>query len=378
MNAESPARSARAHLPGRIEALDGLRAVSILIVLFGHGAHTIGSPRWLQPMTNMGIVGVDLFFVISGFIITLLLIRERRSAPVSLRNFWLRRALRILPPFAAASAGLALAASLGLTKWSWPSFFGALTFTKDTTLFPGDWFFGHTWSLSVEEQFYILWPLIFILAAPVTATAPLLPAVLIASPVLAWICTRHWQAVQNLLPFIPYLAAGCLLALRRWRGSEAGARRLRATRLALITPCALGFAYLNGEHIKSDLSMPLASVLLPLWGYLLVDECIRSDGVLRGLLKVRALRWLGMISYSVYLWQQLFLGPPDAYIASWFWNRWPQNIVAGVACGGLAYLLVERPGARLKRFLLRSGQHRLRVSDRQPPPSGNVSGTISG
>ncbi|MDR3416050.1 MAG: acyltransferase [Nevskia sp.] len=341
----------------RIEALDGLRAISILIVLFGHGAHTTGAPRLLRPMLNMGIVGVDLFFVISGFIITQLLLRERRGGSISLASFWLRRALRILPPFAAACGGLALAATAGLMNWSWPSFFGAVTFTKNTPLFGGDWFFGHFWSLSVEEQFYLLWPLLFMLAAPLTASTQAVSAVLLASPVLAWMCARYWQPLQNVLPFIPYLAVGCLLSLRRWRSRTFppdSSRRTRLLRLAAVVPLGFGCAYLKGEHRWVALTIPAEAVLLPLCAFMLVDECVRPDGLLKGLLTVAALRWLGAVSYSLYLWQQLFLGPEDAYTGPWFWNRWPQNLLAALASGVLAHLLVERPCVRLKQRWTRS------------------------
>ena len=96
----------------RIGGIDGLRAISILIVLLGHGSSTSGAPEIFAPMRNMGIIGVELFFAISGFVITLMLLRERqRHGRISFRLFWARRALRILPPFAAACAGIALASS---------------------------------------------------------------------------------------------------------------------------------------------------------------------------------------------------------------------------------------------------------------------------
>src|SRR3546814_14710064 len=82
----------------------------------------------------MGIVGVELFFTISGFVITHLLLRERqRDGGVDLRRFWIRRVLRIVPPFAAAALGIAIAAASGVMVWHWPSFLGAVTLTKNTS-----------------------------------------------------------------------------------------------------------------------------------------------------------------------------------------------------------------------------------------------------
>src|SRR3546814_9920539 len=92
------------------------------------------------------------------------LLRDARSRGLRLRRFWIRRVLRIVPPFAAAALGIAIAAASGVMVWHWPSFIGAVTLTKNTSLLAGDWFFGHIWSLSLEEQFYLLWPLVFALA----------------------------------------------------------------------------------------------------------------------------------------------------------------------------------------------------------------------
>ena len=79
-----------------------------------------------------------------------------------------------------------------------------------------------------------------------------------------------------------------------------------------------------------------------------------EDGLLHRALAWTPLRWIGLASYSMYLWQQIFLGPPETYLAHWAITRWPFNIFAAMAAGGLAYLLVERPVAALKQRLTRS------------------------
>jgi len=119
--------------------------------------------RGWRRCATVGVIGVELFLTISGFIITHMMVREeQRSGRLNLRYFWARRALRILPPLAAMMAGFAVAAAAGVFHWSWPSFFSALTFTRNLPIFGTDWFFGHTWSLSIEEQFYAIWPLLFV------------------------------------------------------------------------------------------------------------------------------------------------------------------------------------------------------------------------
>lgn len=342
----------------RIDALDGLRAVSILIVLVGHSAHSAGAPTFLQAFGEMGIVGVELFFTISGFIITHLLLREReRRGRVDLRRFWIRRALRIVPPFAAAALGTALAASLGVLAWSWSSFASALTLTKDTPLFRGDWFFGHIWSLSLEEQFYLVWPLAFALALATRRTMLALTALILGGAVYTPLTLLHAKSLQNVLPYLPHLAAGCLLAMLLHERAMAGwIRRYRAlpvrgAALALLAAAALVVAWLRGRDLQDLGWVPLYALLVPLTAFLLVAETALPDGRLRGLLAAAPLRGLGRISYSLYLWQQLFLGPADAYRHPWLLSSWPFNLCAAIICGALGYYFVEKPASRLKERL---------------------------
>lgn len=364
MESQAPAvRQAAAPAPSpsptsatsRIDGLDGLRAVSIFIVLLGHGASTANAPAWMHPLREMGIVGVELFFAISGFIITHLLLRERaRSGGVDLKQFWLRRALRIVPPFMAAASGIAVVAWLGYIHWSWPSFTGAITLTKNAPLFQGDWFFGHIWSLSLEEQFYLFWPLLF---AAVLAPRKLiagLSLLIVAACVVTPLTVAYAKPLQNILPFLPHLAAGCLFALLlrektrpRWFTAYTALPH-RGCWLALFTAATLWIAWARGEDLKDLTWMPLYAVTVPIAALLIIAEIALPDGRLRGALSAAPLRWMGRISYSLYLWQQIFLGPADAYLKPWTLSSWPWNIFAAIACGALGYYLIEKPATRLK------------------------------
>ena len=339
----------------RVGGIDGLRAISIIIVLAGHGSSTHNAPEFLAPMRNMGIVGVELFFAISGFVITLMLLRERQGHGfISLRLFWARRALRIRPPFSFACAGIALAAALGVMEWHWSSLWGAVTFTKNLPLFSGDWFFGHFWSLSVEEQFYLCWPLLFAWLVAVDAINLALLGLLLAGPAIAVLCTQQLTVLQNLLPYIPYLAVGALLASlrhghdRRFFSRHDRLLPQRGWLLSTLLIAAVACSWLRNNHHWNDVSVPLDALLMPATIFFILFEATAHDGALQQLLDNSVLRALGRISYSVYLWQQLFLGPPDAYPRPWLWNEWPLNMAAGIACGALGYLLVERPCARLR------------------------------
>ncbi|HZR38317.1 MAG TPA: acyltransferase [Nevskia sp.] len=340
----------------RIDALDGLRAVSILVVLLGHASRGNDAPAWLWPVRDLGILGVYLFFAISGFIITWLMLRERqRRGTISLAAFWERRAWRILPPFAAACAGIGLLAALGLMRWHWQSFLGALTFTKNTTLFQGDWFFGHFWSLSMEEQFYLAWPLLILPLLRSGRARAILLAVCLTSPLLALFSLEVIPPkLDNTLPCVPYLAAGCLLAVslhgRRRPLTRLPARRAaRRAALLLVPALALAAAAFKRDAMGSVLATLLTATLQPLAAFILVAEAVTEDGLLRRPLSFAPLRWLGLASYSIYLWQQPFLAPPDTYRSAWWVTHWPQNFFVAIACGALAYLLVEKPAAALKR-----------------------------
>lgn len=346
----------------RIEGLDGLRALSILIVLAGHAARGVDPPRWLWPLRDLGTLGVYLFFAISGFIITLLMLRERqRRGRVSLKAFWQRRALRILPPFAAACGGIALAAAAGLIDWHWQSFLGALSFTKNTGLFKGDWFFGHFWSLSMEEQFYLFWPLLFLLLMALNGAPAALLAMALSAPALALLNRASYPLFNNILPCLPYLSLGCLLAVllntrHRWLQWWDRRRGLRTACLLVLPALAAACAVAQRDGQRPYLSDTLAAGFGVLAAFTLLAETVSNDGLLRRPMSLPPLRWLGLISYSLYLWQQLFIGPPEAYRAHWQLNAWPQNIIAAVVCAALAYLLVERPAAALKEKLAGFGR----------------------
>ena len=341
----------------RIAELDGLRALSIGVVLIGHSGSVAGHPPWLAPLRTVGVIGVELFLTISGFIITHMMVREeQRSGRLNLRYFWARRALRILPPLAAMMAGFAVAAAAGVFHWSWPSFFSALTFTRNLPIFGTDWFFGHTWSLSIEEQFYAIWPLLFVGLRVRRNLARGLFGVIVLAPMVALVCEFHWAPVRNLLPFVPYLAVGCLLALLMHGERSELWGRLRALPnrgffLAALVVAACAAAWLRNQHREPWLWVPLDASLMPATLFLLLAETVLLRARWTRLLAWAPLRALGQWSYSIYLWQQLFFGPDGVYHRHWVWSTWPFNVAAALACGALSYWLIERNSGRLKSIL---------------------------
>jgi peptidoglycan/LPS O-acetylase OafA/YrhL len=317
----------QSHLPG----LDGLRGVSIALVLLGHLSLSAGSPRWMQPLASVSPLGVTMFFVLSGFLITRLLLRERTIAGrISLGRFVARRALRIVPASYFYVGFIALLAGLRVLTLKRHDVSCALLYVMD---FHHDraWYLGHYWSLSVEEQFYLVWP-------PILALLSARAAVVAALVILA---------LAELVPMpngTAPIAIGCLLALHF--------DRLTAMRFwrSGVWPLALIFVEVLQLHLqvvqRQVLGMQLVLELLV--AVVILRTVNTGDDFLGTVLASPVAVTLGALSYSLYLWQQLFLGRSGDH---WF-TTFPVNLLAVMAAATASYLLIERPFLRLKaRFV---------------------------
>jgi peptidoglycan/LPS O-acetylase OafA/YrhL len=349
MNA--PARAEKERLPG----LDGLRALSVLAVIFYHLDAVGHFPAWTRPALQYGFHGVGVFFAISGYLITWLLLREEaRGGGVSLRGFYFRRAMRILPPAYVYLAAVALAAALrpgaypGLDGWA--DFTAAALFFRNLTYHAGSELTRHYWSLSIEEQFYLLWPLVFVLV-PARRRFWLTAGLCLLAP--AWrqlhmelfdAAKLNWSRAD--LRYDQILV-GVAFALARHEGrfpALLGAAGRRAGTLL----AAAGAVYLALVVWGGDLPGPLrpGGELARLAALGLVIHLVgagQGGGFLRAL-EWPALAWIGRLSYSLYLWQQLFCVPRTG----WALEAWPANLAATFALAAASYYLVERPALRLR------------------------------
>src|SRR5262245_3522199 len=202
---------------GRVPSLDGLRAVSIALVIIEHASMTAGFPQHTVQLGALGHLGVSMFFAISGFLITMLLARERRhTGSISLLGFYRRRALRILPAYFCFVFGVFILTRLDVLALRGAEWTALLTYTvnylKDPT-----WDIGHVWSLSVEEQFYLVWPLLLVLV-PLNRAFWVVLAYLAVAPVVRvgiWLFFRgHLQVIEDFTPLrLDAIASGCFLAL---------------------------------------------------------------------------------------------------------------------------------------------------------------------
>ena len=336
----------------RLHSLDGLRAISITLVLLGHASSTRNGAS-LRPFLFFGDVahlGVVVFFVISGFLITSLLMQERETlGRISLSLFYTRRALRIFPAsfaYVGAIAGLAIAQRIALHPWD---LVHAFTYTVNYAT-NRSWYVGHLWSLSVEEQFYLLWPLAFALTTrrhglAIAVSMMLLGPVARIGDRLLLMGTPYRDL--EMFPMVAdSLAAGCTLALlREWLESQSWYTSLfRPWPSAALLATVLVLNRFMGYTVVHVLGMGLLNVALAILVHRVV--CCWKDALGR-LLNFRPVVFVGALSYSLYLWQQLFL---DHQSTGWH-AAFPQNVALAALAALLSYLMLEQPLMALRHRL---------------------------
>lgn len=307
-----PRRAHAAYLEvRRFDSLDGLRFLAVVPVVYHHA-----TPRVLEGILGKGPLGVDLFFAISGFLITTLLLRERaRTGTVGIAGFYGRRARRILPLYYAVLA-LTCVRALSLDPASpvRAHFFASVPFYAT---FTSTWFvdtsvahpilFAYAWSLAVEEQFYLVLPAFARALAPRAAFRPLLAAATVASFVLAtrW-ATSHPDGAFYLLPtraWQPLL--GALLAAwlvpanpgRPLRALRAGPWAAAAGWIGLVSVVASCFLVREGTGFPGWPALPPSLGALGVVVAIAAGECGPSRW-----LGHPVLAWIGRLSYSLYLW----------------------------------------------------------------------------
>jgi peptidoglycan/LPS O-acetylase OafA/YrhL len=332
----------------RIPSLDGFRAISIGLVMLYHLAYAPGAALWLRRVAetvHSGALGVRVFFAISGFLITALLLAEHeKRGTISLRRFYFRRTLRILPPYYVFLTVVMVASAAGLVTLAPHDAWNAWTFSMNFVMHrPPAWSVIHSWSLSIEEQFYLLWPSLLLLAGP-RRSRPLLVVVMVLAAF--WRISHYvgWTTIDDMAEFTfrgvaDWLAAGSLLALmRRTLHARAWYARTLAHPLfpvIILAGAAAGWTGV-GYWRRADVTLPAAivgTVLLLDWAMTHPTHPLARP------LNWWPVEWLGRLSYSLYLWQQLFLTETAAH----WWERSPLNVLLALGAASFSYYLVERP-----------------------------------
>jgi peptidoglycan/LPS O-acetylase OafA/YrhL len=333
----------------RIRSLDGLRAISVAAVLFGHLCGTRGF-EFFGAYPHVGDVarlGVTVFFVISGFLITGLLMSEMvETGGISLRKFYARRVLRIVPAFLVFVFCMLIATSLGFVQLTGLDLATAFTWTVNFN--PSrSWAIGHLWSLSVEEQFYLLWPATIVICGLKKGRNWAIVA-FVAAPVIRaamHIALPHSPARDlEIFPAVAdSMAIGCVVAIERdrllqCRWWQALTRPVIAWFMLAIVLAILPF---NDYTVVSCFATPMTLIALAA----IVEGSTRWSGMASRVLNARAMVWIGTLSYSLYLWQQPFLNRNSHAL----WSTFPMNLVLAFACACVSYYLVERPFLKLRR-----------------------------
>ncbi len=347
-----------------VAALDGLRGVAVLMVMLHHAG---------APLLGFGLVGVDVFFVLSGFLITTLLAEEyARNGTISLAKFWGRRFLRLMPAYWLFVGGVTVLLHtdprlLPCGGWSIREFIASMWLYFNNYAPPDGITFwqcitGHLWSLCVEEQFYFVWPAVCLLALR-TRYAELVAW----SILLAMLVRRQFaQSVPELMYRIDTrgfaIILGCAVALAL-RGSLSGLRGwfdrrvFPATVLAVtaftLVLCSYGYDRISGffdpysRWLLPVLAIEFAAVTAMLW-------CGPATALTRAL-SFKPLAYIGKISYAMYLYH------PVAHYLTWkVWlahiDHWPKISKYGVRLSvflSLSLLLASASYHLYERFFLR-------------------------
>ena len=331
-----------------IPSLDGLRAFAVLAVILDHSKTPL--LRYV-PFLRSGGQGVAVFFVLSGFLITHLLLKElNRTSTVNLKKFYFRRTFRIFPPFYVFLAVVAVLMVTVHLPVTWSYIAAAATYTWNYVPLPENWPLGHCWSLSLEEQFYLLWPASMVFFSKRT-NFRIAAGVILLSPISRVVTYYAWPSMRYHIDMMLHthldtIMMGCLLALaldlhvgkrgdctcHALVGADGGG--------AVSVVCGhAGDRALEGD-VPDDVGFSLENVAIAV---IVLYSVFRYDSPLGRLLNLRAVKHVGMISYSIYLWQQLFT----------LQNTWhfPANILVIFVIAEASYWLVERPSFAMRDWL---------------------------
>lgn len=301
-----------------IPSLDGIRAVSILLVILGHSSFIYDKaiPQFASYFSIMQGLGVTTFFCLSGFLINLLLLKERQiNNRIDFKMFYIKRLFRIFPPFYLYVLFITIYSTYLLNSPTTIEIVSALTFTWNYVYSTVFWLFGHSWSLSVEEQFYLTWPFLLGLLQ-LKRSRNIAGILIIASPVIRVACYYlfpDWRGRISIMLHtrMDSLMLGCLLAYFYHEGKgpvfydvikRYKLHFLSFVQLLIVSPM-LRFLFQGKYALAFGYSLEGVSVIVLITTYIFM----KKEDLIFKLLNSRVFRQIGVLSYGLYLWQQFFL-----------------------------------------------------------------------
>lgn len=361
-----------------VPALDGIRGVAILLVLGFHllWSNVVTGSRFFDAAAQLrsaGWIGVDLFFALSGYLITGILL-DTRDRPHYFRNFYARRALRIFPLYYAVLLLLTIAfhptSPLALRP-----FLTLAAFLQNTPL----WWHGHVnglvanftshlWSLAVEEQFYLVWPLVVLFVRSRRALLWLAFSLAVCSPALRWLLLSHGDPLQATYKLTVCRADGLLAGA--WLATAVRGRlRETALRLAPVTlvlgiiACLwIAFTTGNFDFERNRAVNVFAYSALALTGTSLIALTLSSGSTAARVLQWRPLRFFGQYSYGLYVLHQIIAAAIEYRFGAALRSSFSVHkalfhitflvivLSLSIPLAMLSYHFFERPFLRLKRF----------------------------
>jgi peptidoglycan/LPS O-acetylase OafA/YrhL len=337
----------------RLPGLDGLRALAITAVLYSHVAMLIKPNDALS--TSAGTEGVLLFFAISGFLITMLLLREQDAKSIDLKRFYARRAFRILPVAGIYLSIVWLLAQLGSIELKPWETLTAFLFLGNYA--PHTWYTGHFWSLAVEEHFYLVWPLV----VSRMGRLALVPSISVAVGTLIW---RQLDLIPLVvLPIhrtdyrLDSFGVACAIAIL-WHYRKPA---WISSAWALGSGCALWSIAFLLPHTLFSIRLSLKAIAAAL-----IVAHVAAQAIPWRALELPLVRWVGRLSYSLYIWQQIVLSDLLPI-------HWAGKLSIAIALAVMSYHWIEQPMIRMGRSLMEKPamlaalRARFHIHDRNDP-----------
>jgi peptidoglycan/LPS O-acetylase OafA/YrhL len=292
--------------------------------------------------------------MLSGFLITTLLIKEYiRHRNINIKNFFIKRALRIFPVFYLYLIAVFLINKFFHLNLIVDHFLGPMLYINNFNFFKTTWLTGHTWSLAVEEQFYLIFPFVFSHAS--NKLWAFCVGIILLTQFIRIFCYLKPEYENILLfPFLGYAEAifvGALLSIASFKGLFNSEQRLWSNKK--LVPIGIFIIimiyYFTSRGIFGVFLLPFGSITLNLFiGFLLLQSILNKNTVIYRFLNLNFMINIGLISYSLYIWQQLFMIPLNVYPDLKNWPVFPFNILFSFLMAYISYHFFEKFFLKMK------------------------------